>query len=163
MKFEIDLNDILGDEYGAETLEQSIRRQVVDNITEFVQKGAKSKINEEVNIAINKAIQDTLEEHMPSIIDDIINVEFTPIDRYGSKSEPTSFRAQLIKSIHETMTYKNCNYASDKNVFTKAVDEVINEQMKIIQSEYKKTVDDTIGKKAFELAISTLKTKLGLT
>lgn len=29
MKIEIDLNDILGDEYGGETLQESARRQVI--------------------------------------------------------------------------------------------------------------------------------------
>lgn len=29
MEFEIDLNDILGGEYGVETLNESIRRQVI--------------------------------------------------------------------------------------------------------------------------------------
>lgn len=162
MKFEIDLNDILGDEFGAETLQESIKRQVIENITEYAKKGAKARIDEEVNIAINTAIKETLVEQMPAIIDDIINVEYVPVDRYGSRSPKTSFRDQLIKSIHENMTYKKTQYDSDKNVFTKTVDNVISEQMTIIGKQYKELVDHELGKKAFELAITTLKTKFGL-
>lgn len=162
MKIEIDLNDILGDEFGAETLQESIKRQVISNMTEYVKKGVKAKLDEEVHIAINKAIKDALVEKMPTIIDDIINVEYVPVDRYGSRSEKTSFREQLIKSIHENMTYKKVTYDSDKNYFTSAVDSIIKEQMLIISKQYKELVDAELGKKAFELAITTLRTKLGL-
>jgi hypothetical protein len=162
MKFEIDLNDILSDEYGCETLQESVKRQVVENLTRVVEKGIKKQIDEEVSKAISENLVIALAEKMPLLIDDLMTSEYQPVDSWGSKFHKTTFRNELIKSIMEQMTYKKQAYSDRENFFTKAVDSVISEQMKIISTEYKKTVDEAIGKKAFELAISTLKKQLNL-
>jgi hypothetical protein len=162
MKIEIDLNDILGDEYGAESLNDSIKRQVIENITKTVEAGIKKQINEEVSKAIQENLVSALDDKMPLLIDDLMNAEYQPVDNYGSRKPITNFRNELIKSIMEQMTYKKQNYSDKENFFTKAVDAVISEQMRIIAADYKKTVDEFIGKEAFNLAIKTLKTKLGL-
>ena len=162
MKIEIDLNDFLGDEYGAETLNESIKRQVIDNLTKTVEKGIQKQINEKVSSVIEDTLCLALAEKMPILIYDLMNATYQPVDIYGSRKPETTFRNELIKSIMEQMTYKK-QYSGDKdNFFTKAVDQVIAEQMKIISENYKKTVDEFIGKKAFDLAITTLKIKLGL-
>lgn len=164
MKIEIDLNQILGDEYGqAETLAESVRRQVVDQITGIIQKGVTHKVNDEVAKQISEQVSTEISKRMPELLDDILNVEYTPVDRYGSRTKgSTTFRNELIKTIHEQMVYKKTSYASDRNAFTVAVDSIIEEQMRVIAKEYKTQVDEALGKKAFELAIDTLRTKLGL-
>jgi hypothetical protein len=162
MKFEIDLNDILGDEFGAETLQESVKRQVIGNLTEYVKKGVMDKLNIEVSAAIDKAIGDELTEKMPVIIDDVLNVTYTPVDQWGSRKTPTTFREQLVKSIHENMTYKKVNSRYDRNFFTQAVDEIIESEMKEIQKKYKEEVDSGIAKEAFNAAVSILRSKLGL-
>jgi hypothetical protein len=163
MKIEIDLNDILGDEYGSETLQDSIRRQVVESLTTTITKGIGKQIDSEVSKVIDEQLALVLAEKMPDIICDLLSAEYQPVDKWGSKSGPvTTLRTALIESITSQMVYKKSNYESDKNVFTKAVDSIISEQMKIISEDYKKTVNETIGKEAFALAINTLKTKLGL-
>jgi hypothetical protein len=53
MKIEIDLNDILGDEWGTETLADSVRRQVVEKLTQTVKEGVAKKIDHEVSRVIN--------------------------------------------------------------------------------------------------------------
>lgn len=163
MKIEIDLNDILGDEYGSETLQESIKRQVIENLTKKVSDGISKRIDQEVNSVINTSIASAVEERMQGIVDDILTTPYQPVDRWGSSvGAPTTFREALVKSIHENMVYKKTQYSSDANIFTKSVDAVIAEQMKIISALYKETVDQEIGKQAFALAISSLKTKLGL-
>jgi hypothetical protein len=162
MKIEIDLNDILGDEYGAETLQESVRRQVIQNLTEQVSKGVKNKIDVEVSKVISETLQESIKAQMPALIDDLINTEYQPVTFYGDRKAKTTFRTELIKSIMEQMTYKRESYSDKENLFTKSVNAVISDQMKIIAADYKKTVDEFIGKQAFELAITTLKTKLGL-
>jgi len=44
MKIEIDLNDILGDETGAETLQDSIKRQVIEKFTREIKAGISKRI-----------------------------------------------------------------------------------------------------------------------
>jgi hypothetical protein len=162
MKFEIDLNDILSDEFGAETLQESIKRQVVDNITKKISEGVLKRIDNEVNMQITSIINEAIADKMPAIVDDIMNCEYSPVDRYGTRKDKTTFRKELVNTIAAECVYKNTSYNSDKNTFTKAVDNVVTEQMKLIEQNYKKEVDEAIGKKAFDLAIDTLKKKLGL-
>jgi hypothetical protein len=163
MKIEIDLNDILGDEYGAETLNDSIRRQVVDALSKTVERGIANKINEEIDSQINTAIKDFLDVNLPALFADMLEAEYQPVNRWGGKDGgPTTLRNQLIKSVTEQMVYKKQRYDSDNNTFTKSVDSIVNDQMKIIEKNYREIVDESIAKKAFELAIDTLKKKLGL-
>ena len=163
MKIEIDLNDILGDEYGAETLQESVKRQVVENLTKKVSLGIEKQIDSEVSKAIQDNLVLALAEKMPVLIDDLMGAEYQPVNPWGSKEgDRTTFRKALIKCITENMVYKKAQYPSDRNIFTKAVDSAIHERMDEIAKDYKKLVDETIGKEAFNLAIKTLQTKLGL-
>jgi hypothetical protein len=164
MKVEIDLNDILGDEYGAETMQESIKRQVIENLTTKIANGVKSKIDQEVNKQISNSVSEEVSKRMPEILDDLLNAEFTPIDIYGTRAkEATTFRKQLVKTITDEMVYNKTFYSDQKNAYTRTVDSIIEEQMKLISAEYKKTVDEAIGKQAFALAVDTLRQKLGLT
>jgi hypothetical protein len=151
MKIEIDLNDILYDEnYGSETLQESVKRQVIDNLTKTVSLGIKKQIDTEVSLVISETLKSTLAEKIPLLVDDLMEAKYQPINKWGSKEgEETTFRKSLLNSIVENMVYKKTSYDSDRNVFTKAVDDVIREQMEKIKIEYKKTVDESIGKEAF--------------
>lgn len=162
MKFEIDFNDILGDEYGVETLQESVRRQVIDNLTTFTKKEVSRQISEEVNKVLNDELKKAVEDLMPVLVTDLLDAPYLPVDRYGSKGKETTFRSELLKTIQEQCVYKKSGYSSNDSFFTKAVDAVIYEQMESIKKEYKKLVDESIAKDAFNLAINTLKTKLGL-
>ncbi len=163
MKIEIDLNDILGDEYESETLSDSIKRQVVENIEKTLKKSVIDKINHDVSVKIEEAIDVAIVQKMDAIVDNVLTAVYQPVDRWGNKNgNETTFREALVKSINENMVYKKTNYDSDKNAFTKMIDSVISEQMKIISDDYKKTVNESIGKEAFNLAITTLKSKLGI-
>ncbi len=59
MKIEIDLNEILSDEYGSESLNDSIRRQVIDKLHNDVKAGIGKKIDTEISLAINSEIKET--------------------------------------------------------------------------------------------------------
>ena len=164
MKIEIDLKDILFDEeYGPETMQESIRRQVVANIESTVIKGIGKKIDTEISKAIDEQIKKSLDEIRPNLITQILDAEYVSVDRYGDRSkEPTTFRKQLIKAVNENMGYKNSQYSSDRNPFTEAVNKVLEEQSK----QFKKQFDELITKeyvtetKAY--AVKVLKEKLGL-
>jgi hypothetical protein len=162
MKIEIDLNDILGDEFGAESLQESIKRQVIDSVTSTVQKGVASKIDEAISMQISESIKNAIETQMPSLIDDLINTEYVPLSKWGDRGSKTTFRNELLKEITNQMTYKKEQYSDKENVFTRSISNVVSEEVKRIEKEYKTTVNEFIGKEAFSLAIKTLKSQLGL-
>ncbi len=164
MKIEIDLNEILGDEYGAtESLAESIRRQVVEKLTSDLQKGISKKIDTEVSMAITAAITKSLDEITPRLLNELMDAEYVQVDRFGSrKSEPTTFRNELIKSINEKMVYKEEHYNSSENAFTKAVKGVISARVEEFKKEFNKTVDAGYVAQTLDYAVKTLKEKLKL-
>lgn len=164
MKIEIDLNDILGDEDGAETLQESVRRQVIDGLTTAVKKGVGEQINHAVAKTIQTQIEEYVEKEMPAMLAGIVDSTYIPVNRWGERErEPTTFRKELVKSINENMVYKKTNYSSDANAFTKAVDGVIEENLKSFKAEFQKKVDADFVAHAFQYAQDALKKKLGIT
>lgn len=166
MKIEIDLNDILGGgEYGepAETLQDSIRRQVIDAIVKSTSDGIKRKINEETSRVINEALQAAVQEQMPALLADLMNAEYVPVDRYGSRAAPTTFRNEMIKAIQEQMVYKKTSFSSDASAFTKAVDSVISENVNAFKVEFGKQVNSQFVAQAMQYAASEMSKRLGIT
>jgi hypothetical protein len=162
MKIEIDMNDILGDENGAETLQESVRRQVIDGMTASIRKSVDTQIQKAIAQTITTQVQTFIEAEMPGLMSELLVAEYTPVGRYGETSKPTTFRAELVKSITENMVYRRANYESDKNAFTKAVDAVIEASMKEFRTDFQKQVDANFTAAAFEYATNSLKKKLGI-
>lgn len=162
MKIEIDLNDILGDEFGSETLQESIKRQIVDHLINVSKAAVKDRINSEVAKAIDEEIKMAIKDQMPKIINDLINMEYYPTDKWGNRADPITFRNQLLKVLCAEMVYKTQRYESDRNEFTKAVDSIIQDAMKEFKELFKTNVDDIFFKEAVLYATENLKTKLGI-
>lgn len=164
MKIEIDLNDIMSDpEYGAETLNESIRRQVIDNVTRTIKDGIGKHIDTEVARIIDEQIVVGLKDKLPGLVDDILTAEYTPVDRYGSpKKETTNLRAEIVKTVTEQMVYapKDRYNSSDKNAFTSAVDGLISKHVDQFKSSFDKTVDQKFVQEAMDYATKKLAERL---
>lgn len=149
MKIEIDLLEILISEYGeAESLAESVHRQIADNLMEKIQKRVLQKVDVEIANRLDKAIGDAVISRMPEIVDDVMNATYTPVGTYGDRKQPTTFRNELIKAISEQMVYKPARYESEKNSFTKAVDSVLADKMSEIQKILKDEITTDFAKKS---------------
>lgn len=165
MKIQIDLNEILGDpEYGVETLQDSVRRQVVAALTQKISTGIEKKIDSEVAKDIDESIKKNIESLTPQIFKDMLEAEYVPVDRYGDRKhgEKTTMRKQLVAVIQENMTYKKTSYSSDKNNFTRVVDEVLHSKISDFKSAFDKTINEMFVKECFEYAQNKLQAKLGI-
>lgn len=165
MKVEIDLNDILGDENGAETLQDSVRRQVIHSLENTIRAGVSKRIEQETARVINDCLQSAVVERMPEIVDQVLNGEYTPIDRYGnSAGKVTTFRQELRASILEQMQYKpsRSGYSSERNAFTKAVDDLVSTQVGEFKTTFNKMVDAEFTKEALNHATTKLTERLGI-
>lgn len=161
MKVEIDLNDVFAEE--GETLHESIRRQIIDNMTTIVSTGIGKKVDSEVAKILNDEIRKVVTEKMPVIVNDLLTAEYMPVDRYGQYGrETTTFRKELVKAIHEQMIYKKCNYDSDKNAFSKAVDEVVKESVNSFKLAFNKQVDADYTAEVMAAATKKIQERLGL-
>jgi uncharacterized protein (DUF2267 family) len=165
MKIEIDLNDIFRDEDGnpEESLEESVRRQVIDRLSGDLRKRLFSQLDVELSKVMREQIGAVMETQMPSLVDDIMNAEYVPVSDYGQRSEPTTFRDEIIKSIAKQMKYEPKNYQSDENLFTRAVKSVVQAQTDEIKKALIAEIDTKFQKDAISFAVVELSKRLGLT
>jgi len=164
MKIEVNLNDIFCDEDGepSESLQESIERQVVSHLSRKMEAGIGKQIDSEVSRIISTKLQEVADEMLPRLAEDMINAEYRPVDRYGDKSKTTTFRQELVKVVSEDLIYKKKQYNSDKNVFTSAVDAVIEENLKAFQADFNALVSDKFRDEALAHAVNSLKKTLKL-
>lgn len=165
MKIEIDLNDILGgdEDTAPETLKESIQRQVIDNLTAKIHAGINRRLDDEVQKVLNEELKKAIQEKMPMILNQLFTEDYVPVDRYGSSSgKSTNFRAELVKAINEQMVYKRAQYDSDKNVFTRAVDQVVSENVAAFKTEFNKLVDSNFTQEVLHQAQKKLQERLGI-
>ena len=163
MKIEIDLDDIFRDEDGpSESLEESIRRQVLEKLSSDLRKRMFTRIDAELSEIMRDQINSVMKEKMPELIDDIMNVTYTPVSAYGTRGEPTTFRDELVKAMGENMKYAPKNYPGDENAFTKAVRSIVDQKTKAIQDEITKQVDVQFKNDALAFAVKKLSERLGL-
>lgn len=164
MKIEIDLKDILFDEdYGQETMQESIKRQVVANIETTLASGISKKIDEQVSRAIDQQVTKAIDEIRPNLIEHILDAEYVQVDRWGNRTgKPTTFRTQLVSAVHENMVYKNTSYSSDRNAFTNAVNEILKQQADQFKKNFDEIITNEYVKETKAYAVKVLKEKLGV-
>lgn len=164
MKIEIDLKDILQDEFGSiESLGESIQRQVVDALKSKLQKGVKEQIDLEVSRVIREQLEQAVKVQMPTLVNDLLNSEYVKVDKWGDRCKaPTTFRKELVSAISKELIYAKKPYRSDQSIFTNAVDEIIKEKVDEFKKEYNRLVDELFCKECFDYAVSRLKQKLGI-
>lgn len=160
MKMEIDLNDILGDEYGTESIEESVRRQVTEYLVGDFKKKVGRVIDEQISEKVETLINEQLAIKFPEMIEDIWNMEYTPVTRYGEKvMETTTLKNEIIKTITNQLVYKKTSYRSDQNRFTEAVDASLDKAMAGFKKEFDETVTKEFRKEAFAYALKQLTQK----
>lgn len=165
MKIEIDLDDIFrdGDGNPEEGLEESVRRQVLDRLSGDLRKRLFTRMDEELSAVMREQLQAALTEQMPGLVKDIMNVTYTPVSTYGAKSEPTTFRDEIVKAIGANMKYEPKSYSSEENFFTKSVKSVVEAKTNTIKAELLAQIDTKFRADAIGFAVAELSKRLGLT
>jgi hypothetical protein len=163
MKIEIDLDDIFRDDQGPdESLEESIRRQVISRLTESYRKRLFDRFDAEMAATMQKQVAEIMAANMPNLIDDIMNNSYTPVSVYGQKDGPTTFRDEIIKSIAANMKYEPKTYRSDENAFTQAVKSIVEAKTGEIKTAILAQVDTEFKRDAIAFAVTKLSERLGL-
>lgn len=156
MELKINLEEVLGGEGALADL-------VSEHVNQVVRDGVGKKIDAALSIAIRETIDEAIKEKMPSLIDDVLNTPYVKVDRYGSRaSAPTTFRKELVEAINEEMKYKKEGYSSRDNVFTQAVNSVVESQVTKFKTEFNKQVDASFVSEAMAYATKKLQERLGV-
>ena len=106
MKIEIDLNDILGDEYGTESIEDSVRRQVTDWLVVDFKKRVGKALDSEVTERVTSLVNDQLEAKFPVMIEELWEMKYVPVTRYGEVATESTLRNEILKTITKELVYK---------------------------------------------------------
>jgi hypothetical protein len=160
MKIELDLSDIFYEGDDPCDLQEAIKAEVVRVITGKIHKGIGHAVEIETAKVIQDELQSAVRDQMPALIEDLMNAEYTSVDRYGSQGGPTTFRKELIAEINRNMVYKAARYDSEKNAFTKAVDSTMAEKLREFKQLFNKTVDSTFVAEAMDFAAKKLAERL---
>ena len=162
MKVEIDLNEILGDEFGsAETLSQSIKRQVINQIKSEMDKGIKKQIDSEISIIITELIKVEIDTLMPTFINELMDTEYIKVSKWGEREGRTTFRTEMIKTITSNMIYERKSYTSEQNAFTNAVQSILESEIKKFKEEFNSIVNKEFTASTVKLVTDELKKKFG--
>lgn len=164
MKIEIDLDTIFRTEDGEpnESLEEAVRREVLDRLSGDLRKRLFARLDETLATIMSAQVSEVVKEKMPSLIEDILNVSYTPVARYGDRGTPTTFRNEIVKSIGEQMKYEPKSYGRDENPFTQAVRSIVDAKTDAIKDEITKRVDVQFKEDAIKFAVARLSERLGL-
>uniref|UniRef100_A0A6M3JQY9 Uncharacterized protein n=1 Tax=viral metagenome TaxID=1070528 RepID=A0A6M3JQY9_9ZZZZ len=161
MEIKIDLREILTDEFGnIENLAETIKRQIVSNLTNSLAKGIQLKVNDEIAKLIDDQIKKVVECQMPSLFSELIDKEYTIVDDYGCRNRTTTMRNQLIKTLTDQMVYKKTQYSSEKTYFTKNIDAVVAQKMDDFKKQFNLKVDEVFTKEALDYAFRKMQEKL---
>ncbi len=167
MKIEVDLNDILSEEFGPpETLAESIKRQIVQELKNEIQSNIKNTLSDQISKLLDETAKVEVAKVMPGFIAGLLDYEYTPTDRYGSRSKATTFRAEVLKKITEEMEYKpeKDSYYREarENAFTKAVRSIIEAQTKLFQESFNQTVTKEFTATTVKLVTDELRKKFSI-
>jgi hypothetical protein len=162
MKIEIDLKEVLTEEFGDnENLASIIKDGIMQVLTKELSKGIKDRVNEEVSKLMSDEIKKVVSERMPALLNDLIDTEYTIVDQWGEPKGKTTLRHALLTSLTSAMVYKAERYDSDKNFFSKRIDEIVAIKCDAFKKEFDTKVSDLFIKEAFEYAINKLRSVLG--
>ena len=73
MIIEIDLNDILGDEFGNESMRESIKRQIIDSLKSDISVKIKRLIEDELTKEIKDQVATAIKDITPVFVKDLLD------------------------------------------------------------------------------------------
>lgn len=164
MKIEIDLSDVLRDEYGepGETVKQSISRQVVEKIAEDARTATKNAVDDAISRSIIDVINTTLNDRLPILFENLLDYEYTPVGRYGEESGPTTIRKELHAKLTEIARFESRQWSSDESAFTRSVKAAVDAKMGEFRKEWVRTVDNKFMADVMQHAATIFAKRAGL-
>lgn len=163
VSIEIDLDDILyertydGDYEQIETIKESVERQLKQGIIEEIKKSYlkdfKDQLFHDVMSEIKTEYLTLAKTKVPEMLEDALTRKYERVDRWGSKYEESSFLDQFVSELNKQLKYEKTSYSSDKNMFTKLVDQSIEQLTRDWKSDFDKHIKDQVLKDAYTYAL----------
>jgi hypothetical protein len=161
MKIDLDLEEIF-DEEGR--VEDSIKERIILSITNRIYTKIERDIKRQVDELINTGIKEKLNSYLAELIPSLMDYEFQETSPYGEKKEPITVKNKILRVLQTECQYKESRsgYSGDQNAFTKAMENIIERQMKLFKPEFDKEINAMFIKEAMAFAKKSLQEKLGI-
>lgn len=162
MKIQIDLNDIFQEEGYTESLNESIRRQVIDAVKADSLRRVGEMIKEEMAKVIHEQVSEQVKLIAPKLCNELVDLEYQPITSYGSKDGgPTTMRKKFIEELKKEFVYKpNTPYPSDMNAFTKAIKQTVEQVASEARKDMSNKINQELLNSAYVAALEKIKEML---
>lgn len=146
MKIEIDLGKIYTNE-SPQQIKDAIEDAVAYRLAEDMGDSLTTKIEKHLKEKIEEATKKAAKTNVEKLFNEMIDTEFTPKDRYGKESSPTTLRKTIMDIVASQANFNaKSTWNSDKTVFQKCVEDAYikevkdmrNELFKVMNSEFKR-------------------------
>ena len=155
MQIIINTAEMLGDE-------ATIRDEVIEQVSSALIKSFRGQVANAVSDILDKHVTETAKHVLEEITTAHLDTVITPTNIYGKQEEPYTLRNKLADIIAAQCVYKRANYDSDKNTFSKAVDAVVEAEMKKFRGEFNSLINRTLIQGCMEEAQAKLKAACGI-
>lgn len=160
MKIDLDMSEIF-DEDG-----ERIKLSVQEQIFEAIVKKAIALLDRQIGDQVRKRIVDSITPRINAALDSIIpalmDYEFCETSGYGVSKDKTTVRSRMLHDLEKAMTWKTSNYDSEKSAYTRTIEKIVAEQMKLYTKKFDDEVNSKFIKEAFDYAVKKLGEKLGV-
>ena len=161
MEVKIDLSGLVDEENGGD-VNEAIKDLIVNSVIEKIYQNVDRQINEKIASVLEKGINARLVVALDSIIQDLLNYEFTPVSRYGEEGKPTTLKNRIFSDIEKAMVWRDGSYDSDKSPYTKAVRNAVDKKLEAFAKEFHKDIDTRFVADCMEYARKKLQERLGI-
>lgn len=161
MKINIDLSEIFEDEENGK-FHFPVKEQIIHGAIESVKDAISKNIKTQIAEQLNKLVESEVKGALAALIPNLLDAEYQVTTVWGEPKEKTTVRAQLHKTIENQMVFKSGGYSSDRNAFTKAVHEAMEEELKKFKASFNAEVSTLYKEEAKKYAIEKLREVLGI-
>lgn len=155
MQITINTSDILGNE-------MTIRDEVIDQVSSALLTDLRTKAKEKLGEMLDNCLRESISAVTKEAISIHIDTEFTDFDQYGRPGKTASVRDRIADYVQQQCTFKKSQYPSDRNHFTNAVQETVEQEMRKFKSEFTSLITRQVVEQSMEMAVATLKASLGI-
>ena len=150
MQIIINTAEMLGDE-------TTIRDEVIEQVSNVLIRTFKEKVSNAVDVILSEEVSKVGAEIIGQIVNAHLDTVITPTNRYGEQEQPYTLRNKIAQITAAQCVYKKARYDSDKNAFSIAVDNVIEEELRKFQKEFNSIITKQILEQTMEQGVQRLR------
>lgn len=164
MEIKIDLKELLIEEYDDErTLAEKLKDEIVSYSSSEIIREVKKEVLTLVKEEVLKAKEDIVTEASDKIVEELllaIDSEYEIINQWGDVQGKSTLRKRFVEMVKHQLEYTPRSFSSDRNYFTRSIDELIETEVRKFKKEYNSLVDDKFIEEAMEHATRKLRQRL---